>query len=54
MFELEIFRCFKIPNSYLHNFLNLHCYIDADFASDIDSRKSTTRFDFTLDGIAIS
>ena len=34
--------------------LKLQDYIDADFASDIDSRKSTTRFDFTLDGIAIS
>ena len=34
--------------------LKLQGYIDADFASDIDSRKSTTRFDFTLDGIAIS
>ena len=34
--------------------LKLQGYVDADFADDIDSRKSTTRFDFTLDGIAIS
>ena len=29
-------------------------YVDADFASDIDSRKSTTGFVFTLGGTAIS
>ena len=29
-------------------------YIDADFAGDIDSRKSTTGFVFTLGGTAIS
>nr|CAN76388.1 hypothetical protein VITISV_037906 [Vitis vinifera] len=30
------------------------CFTDADFASDIDSRKSTTGFVFTLDDITIS
>ena len=34
--------------------LKLQGYIDADFAGDIDSRKSTTRFVFTLGGTAIS
>ena len=34
--------------------LKLQGYVDADFAGDIDSRKSTTRFVFTLGGIAIS
>ena len=29
-------------------------YVDADFAGDINSRKGTTRFIFTLGGIAIS
>ena len=28
--------------------------VDVDFAGDIDSRKSTTGFVFTLGGIAIS
>ena len=34
--------------------LKLQGYVDADFAGDIDSRKSTTRFVFTLGGTAIS
>ena len=34
--------------------LKLHGYVDVDFAGDIDSRKSTTGFIFTLGGIAIS
>ena len=34
--------------------LKLHSYVDADFAGDIDSRKSTTRFVFILGGIVIS
>ncbi|RVX19694.1 Retrovirus-related Pol polyprotein from transposon TNT 1-94 [Vitis vinifera] len=34
--------------------LKLQGYVDADFASDIDSRKSTTGFVFTLGGTAIS
>ena len=34
--------------------LKLHGYVDADFSGDNDSRKSTTRFVFTLGGIAIS
>ena len=34
--------------------LKLQDYVDADFASDIDSKKSTTRFVFTLGGTAIS
>ncbi|RVX01499.1 Retrovirus-related Pol polyprotein from transposon TNT 1-94 [Vitis vinifera] len=34
--------------------LKLQGYVDANFASDIDSRKSTTGFVFTLDGTAIS
>ncbi|WJZ80584.1 hypothetical protein VitviT2T_000491 [Vitis vinifera] len=34
--------------------LKLQGYVDADFASDIDSRKSTTEFVFTLGGTAIS
>ena len=34
--------------------LKLQDYVDADFAGDIDSRKSTTGFVFTLGGIAIS
>ena len=29
-------------------------YVDADFTGDIDSKKRTTGFVFTLDGIAIS
>ena len=33
--------------------LKLQGYVDADFAGDIDSRKSTTRFVFTLGGTAI-
>ena len=34
--------------------MKLQDYVDADFAGDIDSRKSTTEFVFTLDGTAIS
>ena len=34
--------------------MKLHGYVDADFAGDIDSRKSTTRFVFILGGITIS
>ena len=33
--------------------LKLQGYVDADFVGDIDSRKSTTGFVFTLGGIAI-
>ena len=34
--------------------LKLQGYVDADFAGDIDNRKSTTGFFFTLGGTAIS
>ena len=34
--------------------LKLQGYVDADFAGDIDSRKSTTVFVFTLGGTTIS
>ena len=34
--------------------LKLQGYVDADFAGDIDSRKSITGFVFTLGGTAIS
>ena len=34
--------------------MKLQGYVDADFADDIDSRKSITRFVFTLSGTAIS
>ena len=34
--------------------LKLQGYVDVDFASDIDSKKSTTGFIFTLGGIVIS
>ena len=34
--------------------MKLWDYIDADFASDIDSKKSTTRFIFTLGDTAMS
>ena len=34
--------------------LKLQDYVDADFAGDIDSRKSPTEFVFTLGGITIS
>ena len=34
--------------------LKLQGYVDADFFSDIDSRKNTIGFVFTLDGTAIS
>ena len=34
--------------------LKLQGYVDADFAGDIDSRKSTTGFVFILGGTAIS
>ena len=34
--------------------LKLQGYVDVDFAGDIDSRKSTTGFVFTLGGTAIS
>ncbi|KAL6323541.1 hypothetical protein AAG906_039119 [Vitis piasezkii] len=34
--------------------LKLQCYVNADFVGDIDSRKSTTGFVFTLGGTAIS
>ena len=34
--------------------MKLQGYVDADFASDIDSRKSTTGFVFTLGGTTIS
>ena len=34
--------------------LKLQCYVDADFAGDINSRKSTIGFVFTLGGTVIS
>ena len=34
--------------------LKLQSYVDADFAGDIDSRKNTIVFVFTLGGTAIS
>ena len=34
--------------------LKLQGYVDVDFASDIDSKKSTTRFIFTLGDTAMS
>ena len=34
--------------------MKLQGYVDVDFAGDIDSRKSTTGFVFSLGGIAIS
>ena len=34
--------------------MKLQGYVDTDLASDIDSRKSTTRFVFTLGGTTIS
>ena len=34
--------------------LKLQGYVDADFVGDIDNRKSTTEFVFTLGGTAIS
>ena len=34
--------------------LKLQGYVDADLAGDIDNRKSTTRFVFTLGGTTIS
>ena len=34
--------------------LKLEGFVDADLAGDIDSRKSTTGFVFTLGGTAIS
>ena len=34
--------------------LKLQDYVDADFAGDIDSRKSIIGFDFTLGGTTIS
>jgi len=34
--------------------LKLHGYVDANLAGDINSRKSTTGFVFTLGGTAIS
>ena len=34
--------------------MKLQGYVDTDLASDIDSRKSTTMFVFTLGGTAIS
>ena len=34
--------------------MKLQGYVDVDFAGDIDSRKSTTGFVFTLSGTAIS
>ena len=34
--------------------LKLQGYVDADFAGDIDSRKSIIGFDFTLGGTTIS
>ena len=34
--------------------MKLQGYVDANFVGDIDSRKSTTRFFFTLGGTAIS
>ena len=45
---LDTCLCFKGAN------LKLQSYVDADFASDIDSRKSTTGFVFTLDDTVIS
>ena len=40
--------CFGISD------LKLKGFVDADMGDDIDSRKNTTGFVFTLDGTAIS
>ena len=34
--------------------MKLQSYVDVDFAGDIDSRKSTTGFVFTLSGTTVS
>jgi len=34
--------------------LRLHRYVDSDFAGDVDSRKSTTSYVFTLKSVAVS
>nr|POF08790.1 retrovirus-related pol polyprotein from transposon tnt 1-94 [Quercus suber] len=43
-----------VVSRFMSASLKLQDYIDADFAGDIDSRKSTTGFVFTLGGTAIS
>ena len=53
--DSEISEGFIRYMSLLHRCnLKLQGYVDADFAGDIDSRKSTTRFVFILGGITIS
>ncbi|RVX11466.1 Retrovirus-related Pol polyprotein from transposon TNT 1-94 [Vitis vinifera] len=50
----DIAHVVGVVSRFISASLKLQCYVDADFAGDIDSRKSTTGFVFTLGGIAIS
>ncbi|RVW39706.1 Retrovirus-related Pol polyprotein from transposon TNT 1-94 [Vitis vinifera] len=50
----DIAHAVGVVSRFMSASLKLQGYVDADFTGDIDSRKSTTRFVFTLGGTAIS
>ncbi|RVW38125.1 Retrovirus-related Pol polyprotein from transposon TNT 1-94 [Vitis vinifera] len=50
----DIAHAVGVVSRFMSASLKLQGYVDADFAGDIDSRKSTTGFVFTLSGTAIS
>ncbi|RVW89466.1 Retrovirus-related Pol polyprotein from transposon TNT 1-94 [Vitis vinifera] len=50
----DIAHAVGVVSRFMSASLKLQGYVDADFAGDIDSRKSTTGFVFTLGGTAIS
>ncbi|RVW84844.1 Retrovirus-related Pol polyprotein from transposon TNT 1-94 [Vitis vinifera] len=50
----DIAHAVGIVSRFMRSSLKLQGYVDADFAGDIDSRKSTIGFVFTLGGTTIS
>ncbi|RVW53622.1 Retrovirus-related Pol polyprotein from transposon TNT 1-94 [Vitis vinifera] len=52
--RLDIAHAVGVVSRFMSASLKLQGYVDVDFAGDIDSRKSTTGFVFTLDSTTIS
>ncbi|RVW76573.1 Retrovirus-related Pol polyprotein from transposon TNT 1-94 [Vitis vinifera] len=50
----DIAHVVGVVSRFMSASLKLQGYVDADFVGDIDSRKSTTGFVFTLGGTTIS
>ncbi|RVW30980.1 Retrovirus-related Pol polyprotein from transposon TNT 1-94 [Vitis vinifera] len=50
----DIAHVVGVVSRFMSASLKLQCYVDVDFVGDIDSKKSTTGFVFTLGGTTIS